>query len=133
MKRGFDLVGAAVACLVLGSGTQVAAYPIPPQTIWEVTEDAHLVVVARVMRIEPGKSAGDPRGAPDVAVLQVKEVWKGRALPQVRVSYRAGMACPAPPRFAPLLDVLAFLRIEKETQTLRVVGLSYGTLYLESR
>jgi hypothetical protein len=123
----------AIACgaLWLGLGGHAQAYPIPPETLWRLTEQADVVVLATVMRRETRQLGAKDDWERDTAFLQIKEVWKGRAPREVRVAYEGGLLCPAPARFEPLLDVLAFLSKKSEAAPYRVVGLSYGTLYPE--
>jgi len=127
------LTPSAVAFFVLGLAAPAGAYPIPPSTLWELTEEADLVVLATVVRTEPGQESEKDPFTRDVAVLQVKEVWKGKVGAEVRVSYSSGMICPAPPRFEPLLDVVAFLERTRDGKSYHVGSLSYGTLYPEFR
>jgi hypothetical protein len=131
MRHRWALLAGGFTCVLLGRGP-AAAYPIPPRTLWELTAEAELVVLATVMRKEERKPASDRDWDSEVAVLQVKEVWKGRAGAEVRVPFPAGLLCPAPPRFEPLLDVVAFLVRDKD-KAFEVPALSYGTLYPEHR
>ena len=67
------LVGA-----VLLAAPSLGAYPIPPVTLWQLTAEADLIVVARVAAVEsppnPGKNFAFEG---DIARLHVLEVWKG--------------------------------------------------------
>ena len=102
------------------------AYPIPPVTLWQLIEQADVVVLARVERVEEGEK---PRSHDQVehfedaidydeAVLSVRETWKGQAASEVRVSFVANIFCPARPQFEEGEVVLAFLE-KGETYTRR--------------
>ena len=121
---------------------RAAAYPIPPQTIWDLVHKADLIVLARVVDVgsaeaEAGKEDLEPWFDSDVAVLEVIETWKGTPEKQVSVAFTAGMICPAPPSYIEGRRVVAFLaRREEEAKGRRksaagwyTVGLSYGTRY----
>lgn len=108
------------------------AYPIPPQSVRELTEGADLIIVARVAEVKTIAPPDDDFFAPDrVATLVVEETWNGSAPSTLEVLYGANYVCPAPPRFDVGRRVIAFLSRgdEKRYQT---VGLSYGTKYPES-
>jgi hypothetical protein len=97
-------------------GPPASAYPIPPVPLWQLIEQADLIVVASVARIEEHRATEaemkDPRADLfewDTAVLTVAETWKGTPLRQVRVPFTASMICPAPPRYIEGETVLAFL------------------------
>jgi hypothetical protein len=116
--------GIVSSFLILSSLAALAqAYPIPPQTLWDLTSSSERIVVARVERIER-----DAEG--EIAELRVIETWKGPFTDVVRVRFWAGLVCPAPPRYLEGREVLAFLeRSESEPEIWMTVGLSYGTLY----
>ena len=143
------LVGA-----VLLAAPSVGAYPIPPVTLWQLTAEADLIVVARVDAVEslPDSEERDAFEG-DVARLHVLEVWRGSIDSEVSVTFGKNVICPAPPRYIPGETVLAFLEsgasrlasLEKDTPADDVreltaqwtnrwftVGLSYGTLYPEA-
>ncbi|MBZ4419406.1 hypothetical protein [Myxococcus sp. RHSTA-1-4] len=113
---------------------QAEAFPIAPQTLWELTQKATLVVWADIEGVEPlppnpsGEKTVD-LNAGDVARLRVREVWKGATRPGelVEVHFNSGLVCPAPPRYEPGLAVVAFLTLEGGRW--RTVSLSYGTRY----
>ena len=136
MQRQLLLSGLAALCFVFPR--TAAAYPIPPETLWGLTEKADVVVLATVKEVKPRKAAGtDDWDASDRAVLVVKEIWKGPRAQELNkelnVDFGAHIMCPAPARFEPLLDVLTFLSRSADGKSLQVVGLSYGTLYPEVR
>jgi hypothetical protein len=126
------------------------AYPIPPVTLWELTEEADVVILARVIAVESLPRRDLREWENDIARLQVLEVWKGSIGDDVAVMFPGDLMCPAPPRYVPGETVLAFLEsgatrlgaLDKDTPAERVreraakwahrwftVGLSYGTLY----
>lgn len=140
----------AVLGPVLFAAPLAHAYPISPVTLWELTEQAELVVLARVVAIESPQDRGERDFESDIARLEVLEVWKGSTGGDVAVTFSRGMICPAPPRYLPGETVLAFLesgatrtrslRKEVPAETLQeltakwtnrwfTVALSYGTLY----
>lgn len=125
------LLGASLAAGAAG------AYPISPLTLWELTAKADLVVLARVGELTEVKGEDDD-WASDVALLDVREVYKGKlpaghadAGDRVPVRYSRGMMCPAPARYVEKETVLAFLAGPDDDGRYRTVGLSYGTLYPE--
>lgn len=128
MVMAFLLLGFAV----LGSGP-AEAYPIPPRTLWELTGDAELIVLADVEDVKPARPGKDEEelSIPEaIARLQVQEIWKGEAVGQVDVTFPEGLICPAPPRYIEGKSVVAFLaRSENGVEKWRTVALSYGTLY----
>jgi hypothetical protein len=144
----------AVLAPVLFAAPLADAYPIAPVTLWQLTEQAELVVLARVVAVESPQQDHDERDfESDIARLQVLEVWKGSTGGDVAVSFARGLICPAPPRYVPGETVLAFLEsgatraaslrkdvkaevrqdlTAKWTNRWFTVALSYGTLYPEA-
>jgi hypothetical protein len=134
--------------LSLGLGVGVLSsttlgYPISPVTLWDLTREAELILVAKVqgthagrVEIETFKQAlpfvtqGNPgaEASEEFARLEVLEVWKGSAGHLVDVETHSGMVCPAPGRFIVGERVLVFLSGD-EAGRWQVAGLSYGTLY----
>jgi hypothetical protein len=119
------------------------AYPIAPVTLWELTDKAQLIVVAKVVRLHDGPTSvrsfkaaqalvtrgrRDGSSAGSYARLHVLETLKGDPATTLDVETNDGMICPAPGRFDLGERVLAFLRPDPDG-TWEVVGLSYGTLY----
>src|SRR5262245_8321475 len=126
----------ALACLIARG--PVHAYPISPVPLWEVTEEADLIVLGVVSEVRGSPDAGEQslRGAPSasrmggpgsLARIEVREVWKGNAGSRIEVSFDSNLICPAPPRYEAGKVVAAFLT--REGDRLHTVGLSYGTLY----
>jgi hypothetical protein len=107
------------------------AYPIPPQTLWDLTRDAEVVVVAQVDAVErvSGADGSDPFESGDAATLRVTTTLKGPALGKVTVRFNAGIACPAPPVYRAGRQVLAFLTRARTGTGWVTTGLSYGTRY----
>jgi hypothetical protein len=106
------------------------AYPIPPVPLWELLQKSDLVLLAKVVEVDPiaEQEDGTRRWDSAIARLQVVEVWKGEPTDRVEVPYPANLLCPAPPRYEKGETVLAFLA-RSEEGTWATVGLSYGTLY----
>jgi hypothetical protein len=82
--------------LPLSFPARARAYPIPPQTLWDLTLKAERIVVARVERIDR-----DDGG--DLAALRVIENWKGPFTDIVRVRFWSDLICEwrvqsSPPR-----------------------------------
>jgi hypothetical protein len=98
-------------------------------TLWELAKQADTIVLATVEK-ERSIDRGRDTWNDTMAVLAVRETWKGKATGTIEVSYPAHMLCPAPPRYEDGLTVLAFLTHDKKG-ALETVGLSYGTLYPE--
>ena len=131
----FVLFG-ALACLLMPHPAR--SYPISPVPLWELTEEADLIVLGDVTvveeRFEESANSGDDNTStirahfPEaMARIMVREVWKGEAGAEVEVAFDPNYICPAPARYVPEKLVAAFLsRGEDEWYT---VGLSYGTLY----
>lgn len=114
------------------------AFPIPPQTLWELTRGADRVVLARVHHIHPDRDEGDElderyrrfRMDPGLAELEILDTWVGPAGDaSVRVRYHPEWGCPAPPSYRDGERVLAFLRRGDGDGSFETVGLSYGTQY----
>jgi hypothetical protein len=113
------------------------AFPIAPQTLWELTEQAELVVWAEVENVtmaplpKPGTKEAEnaDRYGRELAHLKLEEVWKGSARrgERLQVAFEPDMICPAPDHYEKGLTVLAFLR--RDAGTWYTVGLSYGTRY----
>ena len=117
-------VVAVILAVSLLTPRPAGAYPIPPVTLWHLIEQADIVVLARVVRIdEPEEQPTENEreqavGDGDVAVLRVLETWKGEEPGEIRVNFSRGVICPAPPRYEVGEIVLAFLE-RGETHTRR--------------
>jgi hypothetical protein len=130
-------------CLIVAIGSLIAtrppaAYPITPVPLWELTQEAELVVLGDVVdvREDPGTGEMSLRDAPSasriggpgaVARLRVREVWKGTAAEEVGVAFTPNLICPAPPRYVTGKVVAAFLA--RSAEGWHTVALSYGTIY----
>src|SRR5262245_18159092 len=84
---------------------------ISPQSLWELTQNARLIVLAEVERV----GQADPRNPDfgyggDVARLRVLEVWKGTKPELLEVTFRKNLICPKPSRYEPGRRVVAFLK-----------------------
>lgn len=140
-----QLLGVAVAVLTLLLPAQGRASPIEPMTLWDVTEKAQLIILARVVRhyeVEPiqlpplpGETAEAhllrrkraSRFPPHRAELEVLETWKGSpGGERLAVLYYEGLFCPAPAEL-PVGETMAVFLTEQEGAW-DVVGLSYGSL-----
>lgn len=132
------------ALVAMGASGAVAAYPISPVTLWSLTEQADVIVVAKVTWVgedePPAQTFGDVAhvqqpGAEKriawfgggVARLQVLETWKGNPGEWLEVVTDAEMTCPAPGRFVEGETMVGFF--SGSTGEWRATGLSYGTLY----
>ena len=121
--------------VLLSPHRRAEAYPIPPQTLWELTQKAERVVWADIGEVAqlPPRSPGDKKerhwDEGEVARLRVRESWKGTARPGelLEVHFNSGFICPAPARYEPGLAVVAFLVWEQGQW--RTVGMSYGMRY----
>ncbi len=107
------------------------AYPIPPQTLWDLGRGSDSVVVARVDSVEkldvsPEKE--DRLWNTASALLLVEATLVGPVAKGVRVAFDPNVICPAPARYLPGRTVLAFLDHGNEG-TMVTVGRSYGTRY----
>jgi hypothetical protein len=138
----------AAVSIVLGCSAAGSAYPIAPRTLWDLAQEAELVVLAYVDSVTRGATSVDDFDS-SVAHLRVLESWKGGRHAAVDVSFTEGLICPAPARYVEGEIVLAFLEsgearargIEKKSERRRwaenwagrwfTVALSYGTLYPE--
>lgn len=132
-----DRIARAVLLMIVLSmiGLSAArAYPIPPVPLWELVERSEAIVLAEVVGIvreDRPESEDDWSFDRSAASLKILETWKGSVAGEMEVRFPEGLLCPAPPRYVEGKDVVAFLsRNEKGWST---VGLSYGTLYPESR
>ncbi|NTX49842.1 hypothetical protein [Myxococcus sp. CA039A] len=136
-ERGFRnaprLMALVLAALFI-PGPRAQAYPIPPETLWALTQEAEWVVWADVEEVlalpederERAQKVDWESGA--VARLRVREAWKGDARQgdQVEVHWIETI-CPAPPRYEEGLAVVAFL--VRRAGKWRTVAMSYGTRY----
>lgn len=122
---------AAIAAAVLLAAADARGYPISPVTLWQLTEQADLVVWAEVEEagIRPDH---DPEEDDDwlngEARLRVLETWKGPRRERLTVRYEATMICPAPAVYLAGERVLAFLSRDRGGSW-TTLGLSYGSLY----
>lgn len=113
----------------------VHAYPISPHTLWELTRQARLVVLAEVEDVteetQTLEFAGDPLILKTaVAHLRVLEAWKGPRLERLEVPFSPDTVCPAPPSYVKGKRVVAFLEEDSEGKgRWHTVGLSYGSRY----
>ncbi|TQF12883.1 hypothetical protein FJV41_26765 [Myxococcus llanfairpwllgwyngyllgogerychwyrndrobwllllantysiliogogogochensis] len=136
-ERGFRnaprLMALVLAALFI-PGPRAQAYPIPPETLWGLTEEAEWVVWADVEEAWPLPEDERERAQKEdwesghVARLRVREAWKGNARQgeQLEVHW-IELACPAPARFEKGLAVVAFLT--HRAGKWRAVAKSYGTRY----
>lgn len=97
------------------------AYPIPPQTIWDVVADSELIVSAVVKDVKTTKTHS-------IAKLEVEDTWKGTAPAKLEVLFDADMQCPQPPHYVKGRRVVAFLGRSNKGNWM-TVSLSYGTRY----
>lgn len=107
----------------------VLAYPIPPQTVWSLSREADLIVLARVDAIRTlNLSDQDTVRLPShLAVLAVAEVWKGTVPERIEVGFDRNVICPAPAVYLAGQRVVAFLG--RHGEAWYTLGLSYGTRY----
>lgn len=133
-KRWFRTGPASVVLLAIAA--ILSAYPIPPQTLWNLVQDAELVVLARVEaegEMEFGEPDDPESWRPARARLAIDERLKGEVDGTIEVSYSPNLICPAPARFVEGRTVLAFLARDPESGEWTVPQLSYGTLYPRER
>ena len=112
--------------LCLGAPAGSFAYPIPPQTLWQVAAEAQSIVVAEVDSVDLVEMDEDS-WVSAIAHLSVAGTLKGPPQHKMDVPYAANLICPAPPRYAIGETVVAFL--DRREDQWRTVALSYGTLY----
>ena len=140
-RRPIGFIGILIILSLGAPGPGALAYPISPVTLWGLTEEADLVVLADITNVTPAaETRGTPmRDAPSssrlggsgsVARLLVREVWKGEAAGAITVDFDPNYICPAPPRYVAGKTVIAFLT--DEDGHWRTVALSYGTRYPEA-
>ena len=136
--RGFSLL-ALTTLLFLGSPDPGPfAYPISPVTLWGLTSEATLVVLADIPAVTEATETGGTAlrdapsstrrgGAGAIAHLRVREAWKGAASGTIEVAFDPNYICPAPPVYVAGKTVVAFLTADGDLW--RTVALSYGTHY----
>lgn len=127
---------AVVLVVLFVPGPRAEAYPIPPETLWALTQEAEWVVWADVEKVlalpeeerERARVEDEDWESGAVARLRVREAWKGNARQgeQLEVHWME-TACPAPPRYEEGLAVVAFLA--RRGGKWRTVAMSYGTRY----
>jgi hypothetical protein len=107
------------------------AYPIPPQTLWDVTRAAEVIVVAHIDSVRQTDYVEDEDRRElepsHFATLTVTETLKGDAKGVITVPYDGNMVCPAPPEYRAGQVVVAFLT--RRGASWDTVDLSYGTRY----
>lgn len=111
--------------------TASRAYPIPPQTLWDLTSEADVVVLAHVDKTDPPPS-GDPDSSFQngrIAYLSVQEAFKGKPEAALSVAYDEGIRCPLPPSYLQGEQVVAFL--VKSKGHYQTVAMRQGTHYLK--
>ena len=118
---------AFVLLILVAVASSAVSYPISPQTLWQLAEDADIVVVAEVEDVKGLRLQSRDSWYSHRARLKVVEQWKGESAEILKVKFAGNLACPAPPRYIKGERVLAFLKTSKDG--LFTVGLSYGTLY----
>lgn len=95
-------------------------------------------MIARIDNPDKGEKYFDPKrndtvtsftfGGDGLADLYITEVLKGKpGSEHIRVTYEAGMICPAPPYYPDKHTVIAFLMKDDTATTFYTYGLSYGT------
>jgi len=121
MPIRFFTAGIALAAVLAPLSSRAVAYPISPATLWQLVEEAHLIVVAHVDDVSE-----------NVARLRVLETWKGASAAVVEVEFMV-FICPAPARYERGEVVLAFLergpRGRVQAGRYSTLHMSYGTLY----
>ena len=128
----------ALVAVAFFLSTSAFAYPISPKTLWDLTSEAELIVVARVEHLrgeafaprsftEAATNNPSARHVDDLARLRVVETLKGSAAQSLEVVTSAGSICPAPGRFVVGELMVAFL--SSYGGRWHALGLSYGTLY----
>jgi hypothetical protein len=115
-----------VLLLSLGLSLPAHADQIEPQTLWELTQEARLIVLAEVEVGNADPHSPDYSAGIDVAQLRVLEVWKGTRPERLDVVIRRTL-CPTPPWYEPGRRVVAFLK--PSGSSWRTTGLSYGARY----
>jgi hypothetical protein len=120
-----------LALLATGSRSFADTCPRPSSVpLWELVEEAQLVVLADVAGIEEDAfpAPGDPDPFEnDVATLRVRETWKGAPVDALPVRFSRRTTCPPPARYEPGALVLAFL--QRRGNGWATVGLSSGTIH----
>jgi hypothetical protein len=98
-------------------GPPVRAMDGPPTPLADLAGAAGLVLVGRVVAIDPELAPPNEYGMTySIAILSVEEVLKGeRCSESVRVRYPSNMACPPPPAFALERLFLVFLNGDPAT------------------
>lgn len=118
--------------IAMGLGAlRAEAYPIPPQPLWNLVDEAEVVMIATVGRTWRDALTDDDvkvwRDRDRVALTPI-EILKGDVSGEAVVEYSAAMACPAPARYLTGKRVLTFL-VRGPDGHFIPVGLSYGTVY----
>lgn len=119
------------------------AYPISPITLRTLIERSQYIVIATIDNPEKGEKYFDPKindtltyftfGGDGLADLHITEVLKGKpGSDHIRVTYEAGMVCPAPPYYPDKRTVIAFLMKEDTATTYYTYGLSYGSKVMQN-
>lgn len=119
MKNLFLILILLLPSIVIGNS-------LPPQPLRSLVEEADLVVVAKVLRLDKSSEWGNK-----VATLEIEKVLNG-SLDQkmIKVSTNHDLICPSPAKFRVDSTVLAFLDRGEEGENLQPHGLAYGVKYL---
>ncbi len=108
------------------------AYPIPPQTLWDLTSEADVVVLAHVDKTGPPPSPEQDTSfrTERIAYLSVQEAIKGKPAAALSVAYPEGIVCPLPPSYREGEQVVAFL-VKSAAGHYQTVAMRQGTHYLK--
>jgi hypothetical protein len=118
------------------------AFPISPSTLWDLTADAELIVVARVGASRPSaalpltykeanRDFSKKLFGEDFVQLEVLQTLVGPRLQRLEVANSTAITCPAPAELVSGRKALVFL--SQHGAEWSVVHLSYGALYPTDR
>lgn len=121
---------ALVLFSIIAAFDALAFYPIDPIPLRRLVMESEYIISGHAIEILIEKSAKGEYQT-HKARVKVSEVLHGSLKETIlEIKYRANMICPAPPMFVDNTDVIAFLN--KDGNSYRIVGLSYGLKTLDS-
>jgi hypothetical protein len=111
--------------LTVGFAAQSTAYPIDPRPLRKLIIESEYILIGHVQEVYQKKKKKDSFGY-TVARIEVREVLKGTLRSViVEVAFEPNMVCPAPARYIPGTEVVAFLD-KGDNGMFETHALSYG-------
>lgn len=115
-----------ILLLTVGFAARSTAYPIDPRPLRKLIIESEYILIGHVQEVYQKKKKKDSFGYA-VARIEVREVLKGTLESViVEVAFEPNMVCPAPARYIPGTEVVAFLDKKDDKGMFETHALSYG-------